>query len=77
MDESKSGVGASKKASLLRAVAAVAWGFLGIRKSSGSASDEKKINPIHLALVALACAGGFVGVLILIVRGIVQSGVAK
>lgn len=38
---------------------------------------RKKSIPSNLALVALACAGGFVGVLILIVRGIVQSGVAK
>ena len=48
-------------ASFGRAMKAVAWSFLGIRKRSDYQQDLARVNPMHIILV------GFVAVLVLVV----------
>jgi hypothetical protein len=53
------------KPSFLRTIRAVAWSFVGIRKSSGLQEDMAQIKPFHVIAV------GFVGVLLLVASLIV------
>ena len=55
----------SNKTSLMRSVKAVAWSFLGIRKSSEFQEDIDKITPLHVLGVGLVAV--FVVVISLIV----------
>ena len=41
-----------RKGSLWRTIVAVAWSFLGIRKSSEFQEDIAKITPLHILAVA-------------------------
>ncbi len=61
----------SKKGSLLRSVKAVAWSFLGIRKSSEFQEDIEKLNPFHIIGVAIGAALLFVLGLIALVNWVV------
>lgn len=58
---------------LLRAIQAVAWSFIGIRKKSGYEEDLGKLNPFHIIAVALVAVAVFVGGLIALVQWIVKS----
>jgi hypothetical protein len=58
---------------LLRAIKAVAWSFIGIRKRSGYEEDLGKLNPVHIIAVALVAVAVFVGGLIALVQWIVKS----
>lgn len=58
---------------LLRAIKAVAWSFIGIRKRSGYEEDLGKLNPFHIIAVALVAVAVFVGGLIALVQWIVKS----
>lgn len=58
---------------LLRAIKAVAWSFIGIRKKSGYEEDLGKLNPFHIIAVALVAVAVFVGGLIALVQWIVKS----
>lgn len=58
---------------LLRAIKAVAWSFIGIRKKSGYEEDLGKLNPVHIIAVALVAVAVFVGGLIALVQWIVKS----
>jgi hypothetical protein len=63
-------------ASLLQTVRAVAWSFLGIRRSSGNAQDVQKLNPVHVVIGGIVGAVLFVGAIVMLVRWVVNSGVA-
>ncbi len=56
--------------SWLRTVRAVAWSFIGLRKSSEFAQDVK-LNPLHIVFVGIAAALLFVLALIALVHWIV------
>ena len=58
--------GVMKPASFLDTVKTVLWGALGIRKKS--AHERTPLNPVHLAIVALAFVVLFVLTLVTIVR---------
>ena len=58
---------------LLRTVKAVAWSFIGIRKSSDHQEDLHKLNPFHVILVALAAVALLVGGLVLVVNWVVAG----
>jgi len=58
--------------SLLRTAKAVAWSFVGIRKSSEFHEDMGKINPLHIIIVALLGVALFVGALVLLVNWVVH-----
>ncbi len=63
----------STKISLLRSVRAVAWSFLGIRKSSEFQEDIDKITPLHVLGVGLVAGLLFVVGLIVLVNLIVAK----
>ena len=61
----------SARGSLWRSIKAVAWSFLGIRKSSEYQQDTARINPLHVIAVGLAGGLLFVLLLVLVVRWVV------
>ena len=63
----------SNKTSLMRSIKAVAWSFLGIRKSSEFQEDVAKISPLHVLGVGLAAGLLFVVGLILLVNWVVAK----
>jgi amino acid transporter len=67
---------AQRPASPLQTMRAVAWSFLGIRRSSGYAHDVQRLNPIHVVIGGIVGAVLFVGVIVMLVSWVVSSGVA-
>ncbi|WP_333841982.1 DUF2970 domain-containing protein [Limnohabitans sp.] len=63
----------STKVSLMRSVKAVAWSFLGIRKSSEFQEDIDKITPLHVLGVGLVAVFLFVISLIVFVNLVVAK----
>ncbi|MFY7906040.1 MAG: DUF2970 domain-containing protein [Burkholderiaceae bacterium] len=63
----------STKISLMRSVKAVAWSFLGIRKSSEFQEDIDKITPLHVLGVGLVAGLLFVIGLIVLVNLVVAK----
>jgi amino acid transporter len=60
------------KGGILRAIKAVAWAFLGIRKGSHYQEDLRQLSPLHFIGVALVGVVLFVGALMLLVNWVVQ-----
>ncbi|MDO9091488.1 MAG: DUF2970 domain-containing protein [Rubrivivax sp.] len=67
---------AQRPASVLQTVRAVAWSFVGIRRSSGLAEDVQKLNPVHVIIGGILGAALFVATIVVLVRWVVSSGVA-
>jgi hypothetical protein len=67
---------ANRPGSLLQTLRAVAWSFLGIRRSDGYAQDVSKLNPVHVVIGGVLGAVLFVLALVVLVRWVVGSGVA-
>lgn len=67
---------ANRPGSLLQTLRAVAWAFLGIRRSDGYAQDVGKLNPVHVVIGGVLGAVLFVLALVVLVRWVVGSGVA-
>ena len=67
---------AARKGSLLQTMRAVAWSFFGVRRSADHAQDVAKLNPVHVIVAGVAGAAIFVLALVLLVRWVVDSGVA-
>jgi len=63
----------SNKTSLIRSIKAVAWSFLGIRKSSEFQEDIDKITPLHVLGVGLVAVFLFVISLIVFVNLVVAK----
>jgi uncharacterized membrane protein len=63
----------NRKSSLMRSVIAVAWSFLGIRKSSEFQQDIEKISPLHILGVGLVAGLLFVVGLIALVNLVVAK----
>ena len=66
--EGKAGVGETMRA--------VAWSFLGIRRSADYERDVKRLNPVHVVIAGVAGAALFVVFLVVLVRWVLASGVA-
>jgi len=66
----------SRPGSFLQTIKAVAWSFLGIRKSSGYAQDISQLNPLHVIAAGVIAAVLFVIGVLMVVRWVVASGVA-
>ena len=62
--------------SWLRTMRAVAWSFIGIRRSAGYADDLQRLNPVHVVVAGIVGAALFVAVLVVLVKWVVSSGVA-
>lgn len=58
----------ARKANFGQTFRAVAWSFLGIRRSTDHEQDVKKLNPIHVVIAAVLGAALFVVFLILVVH---------
>jgi amino acid transporter len=58
---------------VLHTIKAVAWSFIGIRKSSAYQEDLSKLNPLHIIIVALVGVALFVGGLVLLVNWVVAK----
>jgi len=67
---------AQRPVSLLQTMRAVAWSFLGIRRSSGYEQDVQKLNPVHVVIGGIVGAALFVALIAVLVRWVVSSGVA-
>ena len=65
-----------RPAALLQTMRAVAWSFLGIRRSEGYEQDVQQLNPVHVVIGGILGAAVFVGAVVLLVRWVVSSGVA-
>ena len=58
----------ARKANFGQTFRAVAWSFLGIRRSSDHEQDVRKLNPIHVVIAAVLGAAVFVVVLVVLVH---------
>ncbi len=58
---------------IFRTIKAVAWSFIGIRKTSAYQEDLSKLNPLHIIVVALVGVALFVGGLVLLVNWVVAK----
>jgi len=67
---------ASRRGSFLQTARAVGWSFFGVRRSADHAQDVHKLNPVHVVIAGIVGALLFVGVLVVLVRWVVGSGVA-
>ncbi len=65
-----------RPASPLQTLRAVAWSFLGIRRSSGLQEDVQQLNPVHVVIGGIVGAALFVLAVMMLVRWVVNSGVA-
>ena len=65
-----------RPASLLKTMRAVAWSFLGIRRSAGYEQDAQQLNPVHVIIGGIVGAALFVSAVVLLVHWVVSSGVA-
>jgi len=61
------------KGSLWRTIVAVAWSFLGVRKSSEFQEDIARITPLHILGVGLVAGLLFVIALMVIVNLVVAK----
>jgi hypothetical protein len=67
---------ASRKAStatFLQTLSAVLWSFFGVRKGKNHSEDMQKLNPVHVIIVGLLAASGFVIGLLVLVNFVVSS----
>ena len=62
-----------REMSFFRAVQAVLWSFIGIRKNSAGQEDMAKLNPFHVLVVGIAMALIFVVGLIALVNWVVAQ----
>ena len=68
-----SAVHAVSVGAMFHTIKAVAWSFIGIRKSSAYQEDLSKLNPLHIIVVALVGVALFVGGLVLLVNWVVAK----
>jgi len=61
----------ARKANFGQTFRAVAWSFMGIRKSADHEQDVKKLNPIHVVIAAVIGAAVFVVCLVLLVHFVI------
>ena len=59
--------------SFFRAVQAVLWSFIGIRKNSDGQEDMAKLNPFHVVVVGICLAMIFVLGLLALVNWVVAQ----
>ncbi|MGN6527408.1 MAG: DUF2970 domain-containing protein [Burkholderiaceae bacterium] len=60
-----------RKAAFGQTFRAVAWSFLGIRRSKDHEQDVKRLNPLHVVIAALLAAALFVLALIALVHFVI------
>jgi hypothetical protein len=65
-----------RKGSFGQTLRAVGWSFFGVRKSAEHEKDMAQLNPVHVIVAGLIAVAVFIAGLVLIVRWVLQSGVA-
>jgi amino acid transporter len=63
----------ARKAHFGQTFRAVAWSFLGIRRSADHEQDVKKLNPIHVVVAAVLGAAIFVVLLVVLVHVVTSA----
>ncbi|VWX32627.1 DUF2970 domain-containing protein [Limnobacter sp. 130] len=63
----------ASKATFLQTLSAVLWSFFGVRKGKSHSEDMQKLNPVHVIIVGLLAAAGFVIGLLVLVNFVVSS----
>ena len=63
----------ARKAHFGQTFRAVAWSFLGIRRSADHEQDVKKLNPIHVVIAAVLGAAIFVVFLVVLVHVVTSA----
>jgi hypothetical protein len=63
----------TRKANFGQTFRAVAWSFLGIRRSADHEQDVKKLNPIHVVIAAVLGAAVFVVFLVVLVHFVIGA----
>jgi hypothetical protein len=58
----------ARRGSFLQTMGAVAWSFLGIRRSRDHERDIRRLNPLHVVLAALLGVALFVLFLVVLVH---------
>ena len=61
----------ARKANFGQTFRAVAWSFLGIRRSADHEQDVRKLNPIHVVIAAVLGAAVFVVFLVVLVHFVI------
>ncbi|MEI6382471.1 MAG: DUF2970 domain-containing protein [Betaproteobacteria bacterium] len=62
-----------QKGSIFRTIVAIAWSFIGIRKSSEFQEDIARITPLHIMVVGFVAIFLFVIGLMLLVKLVVAT----
>lgn len=63
----------ARKAAFGQTFRAVAWSFLGIRRSADHEQDVAQLNPIHVVIAAVLGAAVFVVFLVLLVHFVIGA----
>ena len=63
----------ARKAHFGQTFRAVAWSFLGIRRSADHEQDVRKLNPIHVVIAAVLGAAVFVVFLVVLVHLVIGA----
>jgi len=61
----------ARKPSFFKAIKAVLWSFLGIRKGSAHRADLAELSPVHVVISGILCAAVFIGLLIVVVHVVI------
>jgi len=61
----------ASKPSFLKAIKAVLWAFIGIRKSSSHKADLAQLSPVHIIVSGVLCAAVFIGILVFVVHVVI------
>jgi Protein of unknown function (DUF2970) len=65
-----------RKGSFFGTLKAVAWSFFGVRRRKDHEQDLAELNPVHVIIAGLGAAALFVVALVVLVRWVLQAGVA-
>lgn len=63
----------ASKATFLQTLSAVLWSFFGVRRGKSHSEDMQKLNPVHVIIVGVMAAAGFVIGLLMLVNFVVGS----
>jgi hypothetical protein len=63
----------ASKATFLQTLSAVLWSFFGVRRGANHSEDMQRLNPVHVIIVGLMAAAGFVFGLLMLVNYVVGS----
>jgi len=58
----------ARSPSFFKAIKAVLWSFIGIRRGSSHQTDMAELSPVHVVIAGVLCAAVFICLLILVVH---------